>query len=105
MFDNKGTSLVMINSKKGEELFEKIKGKCVLRSFNIYMAIQYNPRAIRSREKPTKRMDQIREKIFQKLNILPFDNLVKKYIYDSITTRGYRFIRRCLGKVKRMIIK
>jgi hypothetical protein len=105
MFDNKGTSLVMVNSKKGEELFEKIKEKCVLRSFNIDMAIQYNQRAIRSREKPIKRLEQRREKIFQKLNALPFNILVKKYIYDSITIRGYKFIRRCLGKIKRMIIK
>jgi coenzyme F420-reducing hydrogenase beta subunit len=105
MFDNKGTSLVMVHSKKGEELFEKIKGKCVLQSFNIDMAIQYNPRAIRSREKPIKRLEQRREKIFQKLNVLPFDILVKKYIDDSITIKGCRFIRRCLGKIKRMIIK
>jgi coenzyme F420-reducing hydrogenase beta subunit len=105
MFDNKGTSLVMVNSKKGEELFEKIKEKCVLRSFNRDMAIQYNPRAIRSREKPIKGLYQRREKIFKKLNILPFDILVRKYIYDSIAIRGYRFIKRCLGKVKRTILK
>jgi coenzyme F420-reducing hydrogenase beta subunit len=104
MFDNKGTSLVMVNSKKGEELFEKVKTKCTLQNFNADVTIQYNPRVIRSREKPIKRIEQRREKIFQKLNILPFDILIKKYVYDSIAIRGYRFIRRCLGKVKRIII-
>jgi coenzyme F420-reducing hydrogenase beta subunit len=102
MFDNKGTSLVMINSKKGEEFFEKVREKCVLRRFDINPAIRYNPRAVRSREKPIRRLDKRRKKFFKNLNVLPFDVLVKKYINDSIATKGYRFIRRCLGKIKRM---
>jgi coenzyme F420-reducing hydrogenase beta subunit len=105
MFDNKGTSLVMINSERGKELFEKIKEKCTLQSININMAIQYNPRAIHSREKPIKRVGKRRKRIFQKLDILPFDILVKRYIYDSIALRSYRFIRRCLGTMKQAIIK
>jgi coenzyme F420-reducing hydrogenase beta subunit len=105
MFDNKGTSLVMVNSKKGEELFEKIKEKCIFKSFNVELAIQYNQRAIRSRENPIKKLKQRRKKIFEKLNILSFDILVKRYVYDSIAIRCCRFAKRCFGKIKRMIIK
>ena len=106
MYDNKGTSLVLLNSSKGHELFQKIKGKCKIKETDIEDAIKHNQRAIRSREIQNKQsMNKKRQKVFTYLDILPFDRLVKRYIYDSAAIRGYRFIRRCLGKIKRSIIK
>ena len=106
MYDNKGTSLVLLNSPKGHELFQKIKGKCKIRVADIEDAIKHNQRAIRSREIQNKKsMNKKRQKAFAYLDILPFDGLVKRYIYDSVAIRGYRFIRRCLEKIKRSIIK
>ena len=43
MNDNKGTSLVIINTEKGKRLFEKIKNKMKYEKVNIEDAIKYNP--------------------------------------------------------------
>ncbi len=43
---NLGTSLVMINSKKGEEFFEKVKGKMTLKTYTLDNALSGNRPAI-----------------------------------------------------------
>jgi coenzyme F420-reducing hydrogenase beta subunit len=104
MDDDKGTSLVLINSFKGEMLLEKIKNKCAFKSIDIENAVKYNLRATKSRKIKNKQLNKRRKKLFNYLDILPFDKLVKKYVYDPITIRSCRFIRRYLGKIKRSII-
>ncbi|MDR2418852.1 MAG: Coenzyme F420 hydrogenase/dehydrogenase, beta subunit C-terminal domain [Treponema sp.] len=106
MYDNKGTSLVLLNSPKGNELFQNIKGKCRIKAVELEGAIKHNQRAIKSREVQHKQsMNKKRQNLFAYLDVLPFDRLVKRYIYDSVVTRGYRLIRICMGKIKRSIIK
>jgi coenzyme F420-reducing hydrogenase beta subunit len=101
MDDNKGTSLVLVNSKSGEELFKRINGNCSMKAVAVEEAVKYNPRAVESRIIQKKKMNKKREKLFKYLDILPFDKLLKKCFYDSIILRGYRFLRRCIGKIKR----
>ena len=94
MYDNKGTSLVIVNSKKGKELFELIKGKLIYKETNLEKALQYNPSMIKSAEK-----DKNRKKFFENLDSLPFDELVKKYTYKS------NMISKIVGKIKRIVKK
>ena len=46
--DDKGTSLIFINSKKGQKIFEKIKDKIQYREVDIEKSIEFNPCAVKS---------------------------------------------------------
>ena len=105
MDDAKGTSLVLINTPKGGRIFEKIKEQCKIKSVNVEDGIKYNPRAIKSREYNWKKLKKRRAKLYKYLNVLPFDVVVKKCINDSLIIRGIRFIRRYMGKIKRILIR
>ena len=94
MNDNKGISLVIVNSLKGQELFEKIKDNIVFKEVELEDAIQYNKSMIQS-----VKMDKNREKFFENLDKMEFDKLVKKYTYR----RG--IIRKILSKIKRKVLR
>lgn len=55
MNDHKGTSLVIINSNKGENFFKNIKNNFLLKEVKVNEAIKYNSSAIKSSHKPDKR--------------------------------------------------
>lgn len=92
MNDDKGTSLVIINSDKGKELFNKIKDKIVSKKVDFEKSIQYNQSMYKSVDIP-----KTRESFFENLDNLEFDELVKKY------TPRRNFVKMILGKVKRII--
>jgi coenzyme F420-reducing hydrogenase beta subunit len=105
MDDNKGTSLVFINSRRGEQYFDKIKDLCIAKPVEITDAIQYNPRAVQSPVYNMQKLATKRKNVFAHLGKKPITEIVKSYIYDPLPIRGYRFARRCLGKIKRMLLK
>lgn len=92
MNDNKGTSLVIINSEKGKELFESIKDEMVCRETNLDEAIKYNPSMIKSVE-----LNPNREKFFNELDKMEFDRLANKYLIRA------SLIKRGIEKMKRII--
>lgn len=92
MDDNKGTSLVIVNSKKGKELIEKVKDKMIYKEVNFDDAIQYNPSMTKSVE-----MNKNREKFFENLDNIEFSKLVKKYTSHNIISK------RIIKKIKRII--
>lgn len=92
--DNKGTSLVIINSQKGQELFNSIKKNTIYKEVNLDDAIKYNPSMITSVKE-----DKNREKFFENLDKMNFDELVKKYTYKP------NIFRKIIGKIKRMMKK
>ena len=94
MDDDKGTSLVIVNSEKGKQIFEQIKDKIIYKQVNFEEAIIYNPSMTES-VKPGPN----REKFFENLDKMPFDELVKKYTYTPSA------FRRIIWKVKRKIKK
>lgn len=51
MNDEKGTSLLFVNSNKGKEIFEKLKPFIVYKKVDFYQAIKYNPSMIKSSQK------------------------------------------------------
>lgn len=55
MDDDKGTSLVVIHSEKGQRIFEKIKKNLTYKETDLEQAIIYNKSMIKSVEKPKKR--------------------------------------------------
>lgn len=94
MNDDRGTSLVLINSEKGTELMEKIKSDIVYKEVTIDDAIASNRALIKS---PA--YNKYREEFFDKLDSSDFEKLVLK------CTPKPSIIRRCINKGKRCIKK
>ena len=92
MDDNKGTSLIILNSSKGNELFEKIKQNIKYKEVNLDEALQYNISMMHSVNKNDKR-----EKFFADLDKLEFDKLSKKYVKKT------NIVKRVASKIKRII--
>lgn len=95
MDDDKGTSLVIVNTEKGKKLYEEIKEKTVYKEVDFEKSIEFNKAMYKSAEKP-----KLVNKFFDNLDKLEFDELVKKYT----VVRKPSFIRRVLRKSK-MILK
>lgn len=78
--DDKGTSLILINSSKGRSMFDSIKCDISFEGVDINTAIiPHNTAAVNSvRQNPN------RDKFFNELDTVPFDKLVKKYCSDSL---------------------
>lgn len=92
MDDDKGTSLVIVNTIKGNELFEKIKINTVYKKVDFGESIKYNTSMYKSVVMPKER-----EAFFENLENLEFDNLVNKY------TPKRSLFRRALSKGKRLL--
>ena len=75
MDQDKGTSMVMINSDKGAALFEAVKGDIVYKEFSQKEASVGNPAMNHSLSSAFK----TRESFFADLDAMPFDKLALKY--------------------------
>ena len=96
MDDDKGTSLVFVNSEKGHEMFKEIKDKITLKEVDIKEAVSYNSAAIKSA-----RFNPKRNSFFEDLDSIPFKSMVKKYCSDPMLTR----IKRDIKSTSRTILK
>lgn len=94
MDDDKGTSLVIVNSEKGKKIFESVKDKIEYQKVDFDDAISHNPSMVSS-----SKQDFNREKFFENLDTMPFDKLVSKYTYKP------NFFRKVINKVKRIYKK
>ena len=94
MDDDKGTSLVFVNSEKGKELFEEILNGMIYKEVDINEAAKYNSAAYESVKMPKNR-----EKFMKLIDNAEFDVAVKKCIPKKC------FIRRVALKSKRLLKK
>lgn len=94
IFDDKGTSLVIVNSIKGEKLFHLIKDEMQYQETNLDEALKYNPAMIKSVNK-----DNNREMFFENIDKLDFDKLVKKYTYQP------HILEKIISNIKAIIKK
>ena len=98
MDDGKGTSLVIVNSKKGQELLENIKDKIQCKKVDFETAIKYNPSMTKSVKK-----DKKSDKFFKNSDKMEFDKLVKKYTYTPSKLK--KIINKIKGIIKKIINK
>lgn len=91
--DDKGTSLIFVNSNHGEKYFDKIKNSMIFYQVNIEKAIEYNSCAVKS-----VKFNPNRDRFMSEIDKIPFDKLVKKYCSDPL----YIKIKR---KTKALLIK
>lgn len=95
MGDDKGTSLIFVNSSAGKRMLEELKDKTLSKEVDINEAVNYNSAAIKSVN-----INPNREKFFSDLDRIEFDKLVKKYCSDSLEVRIKRKIKAILRKLK-----
>jgi coenzyme F420-reducing hydrogenase beta subunit len=91
MDDNKGTSAVFINSKKGHDIFKQIECDMITKKTDINKIIAYNTAAIKSSTYNPKRSLFMQEK-----DSKDFDKLVNKYCIESLTLRVKRKLKNSL---------
>ena len=92
MNDDKGTSLVFVNSPKGREVFDRISENMIYKEVDIMEAVKYNSSAYKSVDYPKNR-----DKFMKLVKRMDFDKALYKSTKVSI-------IKKIINKVK-MIIK
>ena len=97
--DDKGTSLVIIQSKQGERIFDSLKNQMYWREISFDAAIKCNKSMIYSALKPAKRADFFRE-LPQCIEI---ESLIYKYIKPNIVKKIYLDIRHFGGNCLRQL--
>lgn len=98
MDDDKGTSLIFINSHAGQAMLNEIKDKILYQKVDINEAIKYNPSAIKS-----VKYNPNRDNFMNEIDQESFDRLVEKYCTDKLPNRiikkGKLIVRKVLEKV------
>lgn len=82
MDDGKGTSLIIVNSDKGNKILQKIQYKIKMSKVNLNESIKYNMSAIKSSYKNPKR-----EYFFKNISKYRFDVLIDKTFRDTLSVR------------------
>lgn len=93
--DDKGISLVIVNTEKGRELFNYIKSKIVWKETDFEESIKYNSAMYCSAIKP-----KGRDKFFENLENMTFDKLVDKY---TDKPKKVSIFRKFIRKIKKII--
>lgn len=100
MDQDRGTSLVMINSDKGKELFNSVKNRIEYKEFSIEEAGLDNPAMVDSLS--VKYGD--RDSFFSDLNVLPFEDVAKKH-FPKPAKKGnsiYRLLERNISRLRQV---
>lgn len=98
---NMGTNLVMINSKKGEEYFNKIKKRVNVEEAKLEWALSGNPALTTSISK----LSDKRADFFEDIDNIPFDELIEKYepFHQSTIKTKLKTIKKKLKFVKYIV--
>jgi coenzyme F420-reducing hydrogenase beta subunit len=98
--DDQGTSLILVNSDKGKEIFLAAADKMEYKKIDIDQAIVYNSAAIKSVACNSKR-----DKFFRDLpHTADISQLIAKYTKVSFSRKVYRKVRLLLSRIKRKIL-
>lgn len=105
MDDDKGTSLVLVHTKKGKELLDAVAAKVTMKCVELDDAIRFNTAIVEGVKRP-----KARDTFFADLGKMSFEKLGKKYLRPTAKER----IAKCLQefgllepamKIKRMLCK
>lgn len=82
LFDDKGTSLVLVHTSKGKEIFHQVKEKGIFKKVDLDKAILENTALIQSVSAHPKRVKFMRE-----VNSEEFDKVVNKYVKAKLSIK------------------
>lgn len=94
MDDNLGTSLVVIHSQKGQELWHTVKNKVVSKVVDIDEAVKYNPSMIHSAN-----LHSNRDKFMRAVQYKRFDRCLNKYLQGNRKQNFKNFLKSMLRKI------
>lgn len=101
MDDGLGTSLVLIRTTKGNELFESANRNMKMKEVSYEDGVKGNPAEFRSCARPSER-----DKFFEDMRTMSFEELKEKYaapIRYSLKTRVKRKVKAAIRKILRVI--
>ncbi len=93
MDDNMGTSLVIVNSEKGKELFSRVNDQLVTKETDVDAALRYNPSAVVASARP-----EFRDSFMYEVKDGGFDTAAKSYLKEKLSLRIKRKIKNLLKK-------
>ncbi|MBQ8837136.1 MAG: Coenzyme F420 hydrogenase/dehydrogenase, beta subunit C-terminal domain [Clostridia bacterium] len=100
MFDERGVSLVLVNSRKGRELLELIKEQIRYQPVDSQIALRHNPSVYRS-AKPSKNRHEFFSRISGDSSI---DTLIEKYtkvsLLDKLVLKFKIFVLKMLKRLR-----
>ena len=94
LFDDKGTSLVIVNSQKGNELFKEIQDKMKWQQVGYQTAVKYNPAIYKSPQMP-----KSRGYFFEQFGNMDIERLMHKVSDDSIKVKGIKLLKSVMFKI------
>lgn len=94
MFDDKGTSLVLIQSEKGKALFKSIEKNLVCQGVDLDEALKYNPAAIRPAPIPKNR-----EAFYNRFGKEPFDKIIHDLTKPTFKAKVRAAVARVVSKL------
>ena len=97
MDQDKGTSLIMINSEKGKALFDEIKDSIIWREFTIDQAVAENQALLHS----AKALKDDRAEFFTDLDKYPFEVVAKRYFPQPNLLWE---LKRIYGKLRKIVL-
>jgi len=98
LFDNQGTSLVLVHTEKGQEYWRMIEPMLEWRESALKNAVLYNPCLVRSVSSHPKR-----RQFFEKLGTIPLSALMADILKPDRSLMGH--IKRVLRFVYRRFVK
>ena len=100
MDDNRGVSVVLLNTQNGNDFFEIIKDDVVCCESNLKYAIAGNPCIVRS-----SKSHPYRSVFLANLDSFALDELIKRFCpFPSLWKKMLSYIKACLGSLKRKTI-
>lgn len=93
MFDDQGTSLLLINSQKGAELLDQTRSKAIIKPVALDIAIKQNPAAHTSPYLPFKR-----KKFIKQANVGNFSQLAQRCENKSFFEKVYHKLNRMISR-------
>lgn len=92
--DDKGTSLVIVRTEKGQSFFDRIKDQLLTHEVSYEDAKRKNPAEYKSAHYP-----EIREQFFQDMNTLSFEQLARKYSPSKPIKIMKKHIMKCIHRI------
>ena len=94
--DDKGVSVILLNTSKGKQAFNNISNDIFYKARNIEEAINENPRL----KRPTETIKDKRKKFWNDYEIKGFEYITKKYGGYNIVGKLKNFVKNSLKNLK-----
>ena len=91
LFDNKGTSLVLVHSEKGKRLLDSVQKNMTMQSVDLTSVIAYNTAAVQSVF-----LTKQRKRFYRYFRQMTVARAVEKTLHRSFFRRGFSKIKRVM---------